>query len=299
MRREQRTDTKKVKHMKLTVSIILGAVLACALQAADAPDNGLKSQTEKVSYSIGVNWGKMLKRDFSEVDLKVLLGAIKDTMDGKPKLTEDETRQVMTTWQQELRGKQEAKNKEAGEKNKKEGAAFLEANKKKDGVKVTASGLQYKIIKEGTGPKPASSDTVSVHYRGRLLDDTEFDSSFKRNAPASFPVTGVIKGWIEALQLMPVGSQWELYIPSELAYGERGTGQNIGPNSVLIFTIDLLEIKAPENKPTTLLNQPVTSDIIKVPSAEELKKGAKIEVIKDPAAEAAKAAAEKKKNPKQ
>ena len=281
--------------MKLTVSIILGAVLACALHAADAPDSGLKTQTEKVSYSIGMNWGKMLKRDFSEVDLKVLLAAIKDTMDGKPKLTDDETRLVMTTWQQELKGKQELKNKEAGEKNKKDGALFLEANKKKDGVKVTASGLQYKVVKEGTGPKPTASDTVSVHYRGRLLDGTEFDSSFKRNAPASFPVTGVIKGWIEALQMMPVGSQWELYIPSELAYGERGTGQNIGPNSVLIFTIDLLEIKAQEARPTTLLNQPVTSDIIKVPSAEELKKGAKIEVIKDPAAEAAKAAAEKNK----
>ena len=283
--------------MKLTVSIILGAVLACALHAADAPDSGLKTQTEKVSYSIGMNWGKMLKRDFSEVDLKVLLAAIKDTMDGKPKLTDDETRLVMTTWQQELKGKQELKNKEAGEKNKKDGALFLEANKKKDGVKVTASGLQYKVVKEGTGPKPTASDTVSVHYRGRLLDGTEFDSSFKRNAPASFPVTGVIKGWIEALQMMPVGSQWELYIPSELAYGERGTGQNIGPNSVLIFTIDLLEIKAQEARPTTLLNQPVTSDIIKVPSAEELKKGAKIEVIKDPAAEAAKAAAEKNKKP--
>jgi FKBP-type peptidyl-prolyl cis-trans isomerase FklB len=184
--------------------------------------------------------------------------------------------------QNELRTRREEKRKILGEKNKKEGTEFLAANKSKPGVQLLPDGLQYKVLTEGKGPKPTTNDTVTVNYRGTLLDGTEFDSSYKRGQPASFRVTGVIKGWTEALQLMPVGSKWQLFIPSDLAYGERGSGMNIGPNATLTFEIELLSIKEPE-KPvaaTTAPQQPVTSDIIKVPSAEELKKGAKIEIIK-------------------
>lgn len=145
----------------------------------------------------------------------------------------------MMAFQQEMSSKM----KNLAEKNTKEGEAFLEANKKKSGVITLPSGLQYKILKEGNGAKPTATQTVKCHYRGTLIDGKEFDSSYKRGEPTEFPVGGVIKGWTEALQLMPVGSKWELYIPSTLAYGERGAGQTIGPNAVLIFEIELLSIK--------------------------------------------------------
>jgi FKBP-type peptidyl-prolyl cis-trans isomerase FklB len=137
---------------------------------------------------------------------------------------------------------------QAGETNKKQGDAFLAANKGKEGVVTLPSGLQYKILSAGTGPKPATSDSVVCNYRGTLIDGTEFDSSYKRGQPATFPVGGVIKGWTEALQLMPVGSKWQLFVPSELAYGERGTGADIGPNAVLIFEVELLSIQDKDQK---------------------------------------------------
>ena len=173
----------------------------------------------------------------------------------------------------------EAKRKAEGEKNKKAGEDFLAANKSKEGVITLPSGLQYKILKTGTGAVPKLTDLVSVNYKGTLIDGTEFDSSYTRGEPATLGVRGVVKGWTEALQLMTVGSQWQLFIPAALAYGERGSPPKIGPNSALVFEVDLLDIKQPPTPPAP--NQPaVTSDIIKVPSKAELDKGAKIEVIK-------------------
>ncbi len=162
---------------------------------------------------------------------------------GKTRLTEEEAKTVLTEVQNEVRKQQQEKMKEAADKNKTEGQAFLAANKDKEGVETLPSGLQYKIITEGTGPKPTASDTVVCNYRGTLIDGKEFDSSYKRGQPATFPVSGVIKGWTEALQLMPVGSKWQLFIPSDLAYGERGAGAEIGPNSTLIFEVELISIK--------------------------------------------------------
>jgi FKBP-type peptidyl-prolyl cis-trans isomerase len=209
----------------------------------------LKTQKEKASYAIGMNIGKNLKRDSVEVDPAVLYRALKDAYTGsKLLLTEEEAKTALTTLQSEVRAKEEAKTKAAAVENKKTGEAFLTANKTKEGVVTLPSGLQYKIIKEGTGPKPSAEDTVLCHYRGTLVDNTEFDSSYKRGEPLKIPVGGVIKGWTEAMQLMPVGSKWQLFIPSDLAYGERGApGSPIGPNSGLFLKrVDLDRLAGPE-----------------------------------------------------
>jgi FKBP-type peptidyl-prolyl cis-trans isomerase len=182
-----------------------------------------------------------------DVDPAILLRGLKDGMaGGKTLMTDDDAKTAMTALQADLRKKQDAKMEIVGEANKKEGDAFLAANKTKQGVVALPSGLQYKILKEGAGPKPTAADTVVCNYKGTLLDNTEFDSSYKRGQPATFPVGQVIKGWTEVLQLMPVGSKWEVFIPSELAYGPRGPGQGggaIGPNATLIFEIELLSIQ--------------------------------------------------------
>ena len=159
-------------------------------------------------------------------------------------MTEAEAQAVLTQLQADMRKKQEEKTQQAGEANQKEGEAFLAANKAKPGVVTLPSGLQYKILKEGTGPKPTATDSVVCNYQGTLINGTEFDSSYKRGEPATFPVNGVIKGWTEALQLMPVGSKWQLFIPPDLAYGARGAGADIGPNATLIFEVELLSIKS-------------------------------------------------------
>jgi FKBP-type peptidyl-prolyl cis-trans isomerase FklB len=163
--------------------------------------------------------------------------------DGKTLMTDQEYKETMTNFRTEMTQKKTAQMKEAGDRNKKEGEKFIADNKKKEGVITTASGLQYKIITKGTGASPKATDTVSVHYKGTLIDGKEFDSSYRRGQPASFPVNGVIKGWTEALQLMKEGSKWQLFIPSELAYGDRGAGRDIGPNSTLIFDVELISIK--------------------------------------------------------
>jgi FKBP-type peptidyl-prolyl cis-trans isomerase FklB len=214
----------------------------------------LKTQTQKSSYAIGMNIGKNLKRDSVDVDPAVLLRGLKDALAGnKLLLTDEEAKAALTALQTEVRTKEEAKLKAAALENKKAGDAFLAANKTKEGVVALPSGLQYKVIKEGTGPKPTAQDTVLCHYRGTLVDNTEFDSSYKRNEPLKIPVGGVIKGWTEAIQLMPVGSKWQLFIPSDLAYGERGApGSPIGPNSTLIFEVELISIEpkaAPQEQP--------------------------------------------------
>ncbi len=216
----------------------------------------LKSQKDKTSYAVGMNVGKglaaNLRQQSVEVDQAILLRGLKDALaGGKLLLTDDEAKAVLTQLQTEVRARQQEKMKveqekmkAAAEENKKEGAEFLAANKTKDGVVALASGLQYKILTEGTGPKPAATDTVSCNYRGTLVDGKEFDSSYKRGQPLSIQVNGVIKGWTEALQLMPVGSKWQLFIPSDLGYGDRGSGPVIGPSATLIFEVELLSIQA-------------------------------------------------------
>jgi FKBP-type peptidyl-prolyl cis-trans isomerase len=225
-----------------------------AATAKTAAPLTLKTQKEKASYAIGMNIGKNLKRDSVDIDPAVLSRALRDALAGnKLLLTDDEAKAALTALQTEVRMKEEAKAKAAAVENKKTGDAFLAANKTKEGVVTLPSGLEYKIIKEGTGPKPTAEDTVLCHYRGTLVDNTEFDSSYKRGEPLKIPVGGVIKGWTEAIQLMPVGSKWQLYIPSDLAYGERGApGSPIGPNSTLIFDVELISIEpkaAPKEQP--------------------------------------------------
>jgi len=203
-----------------------------------------KTKKEKVSYSLGVNIGKNMKTQGIDVDQDFLAQGLKDALsNAKTTMSDKDMEATMNAFQQEMMTKMQAKQKVEGGKNKTDGEAFLAANKKKDGVITLPSGLQYKVIKMGSGPKPTASQTVTCNYRGTLIDGKEFDSSSRYGKPAEFPVGGVIKGWIEALQLMPVGSKWELYIPADLAYGENGAGQTIGPNAALIFEIELLSIK--------------------------------------------------------
>lgn len=238
-----------------------------AAKARTQPVLNLKTQKDKASYAVGLNVGRnlgaQLNQQSVDYDKAILLRGIKDALaGGKTLLTDDEVKAVLTQLQTEVRTRQQEKMKVEQEKmkvvaeeNKKGGAEFLEANKAKDGVVALPSGLQYKILTEGTGPKPTATDTVSCNYRGTLLNGTEFDSSYKRGQPASFPVTGVIKGWTEALQLMPVGSKWQLFIPSDLAYGDRGADprSGIGPGATLIFEVELLSIQdkaKPEVAPT-------------------------------------------------
>ena len=209
----------------------------------------LTTQKDKASYAIGMNIGKdlddKLHKDSVDVNTAILLRGIKDSLaGGKMLLTDEQAKAAMDAFMTDLREKQEKKMAMAGDVNKAKGDAFLAANKAKDAVVTLPSGLQYKIISPGTGPKPTLSDSVVCNYRGTLIDGTEFDASSKHGGPATFPVGQVIKGWTEALQLMPVGSKWQLYIPSDLAYGSRGAGGDIGPNSTLIFDIELLSIKS-------------------------------------------------------
>jgi len=205
----------------------------------------LKTDKDRVSYALGMNLGTNLHRDSIDIDTAIFLRALKDTLaGGKTLLTESETRAALTQLQTAVRAKQMEKMRLAGEANKKEGDSFLAANKTKEGIVTLPSGLEYKILTQGTGPKPAATDTVVCNYRGTLINGTEFDSSYKSGQPATFPVGGVIKGWTEALQLMPVGSKWQLFVPAELAYGERGPRAEIGPNSTLVFEVELLSIQA-------------------------------------------------------
>ena len=206
----------------------------------------LKTQKDKVSYALGANLGMNLHKQSVEVDLAIVLRGLKDALAaGKMLLTEEEARAALMQLQAEVQKKQQEQMKVAGEMNKKEGTEFLAANKTKEGVVTLPSGLQYKILTEGTGPKPAATDTVICNYLGTLISGTEFDSSYKRGQPLSIPVNGVIKGWTEALQLMPVGSKWQLFVPSELGYGDRGADprSGIGPGATLIFEVELLSIQ--------------------------------------------------------
>jgi len=203
----------------------------------------LKTQKDKVSYGIGMSIGRDFEAQKLDIDPDVLAQGIKDVLAGKELLmTEEEVRETLMAFQEEMMVKQEEASAKAAEKNAAEGKAFLEENAKKEGVVTLPSGLQYKVVKEGTGKMPKEGDSVTVHYRGTLIDGTEFDSSYGRGEPVTFPVGGVIPGWVEALQLMKEGSKWELFIPASLAYGERGAPPLIGPNSTLVFEVELVSV---------------------------------------------------------
>jgi FKBP-type peptidyl-prolyl cis-trans isomerase FklB len=209
----------------------------------------LKTDKDKVSYALGMNLGNNLHRDSIDIDTAILLRALKDALaGGKTLLTDTEARAALMQLQTQVRNMQMEKMKVLGEANKKEGGAFLAANKAKEGVVTLPSGLEYKVLTAGTGPKPTATDSVVCNYRGTLINGTEFDSSYKRGQPATFPVTGVIKGWTEALQLMPVGSKWKLFLPAELAYGVQNKSAEIGPNSTLVFEVELLSIQAKDKE---------------------------------------------------
>jgi len=222
---------------------VIAVTLAGTAWAQDAPE--LKTSKEKISYALGMDLGNQVKKQPIEINPELFIQGLKDTLlGGKMLMTEEQARATLTELQKEMIQKQQAQAAAIAEKNKAEGEAFLAKNKTAEGVVTLPSGLQYKILKAGEGKKPVLEDTVVCNYRGTLINGTEFDSSFKRNEPATFPVKGVIKGWTEALQLMPVGSKWQLFVPSNLAYGERGAaGGAIGPNATLIFEVELLSIK--------------------------------------------------------
>src|SRR5262252_6680160 len=207
----------------------------------------LTTQKEKLSYAIGMNIGQSMKKDALDIDPAILTRALKDALAGaKPQMTEEEARSVITTFRNEMIAKKQAEEKKISDENKQAGEKFLAANKSKEGVVTLPDGLQYKVLKQGDGPKPAASDTVVAKYRGTLINGTEFDNSEKHGGTAEFPVGQVIKGWTEALQLMPVGSKWQLFIPPDLAYGPRSPGGEIGPNSTLVFDVELVSIKPKE-----------------------------------------------------
>lgn len=288
--------------MKRFVSLLFaGALLSPALLAQNdtpaAPGDSTPVEErfpdvqERNSYAIGVMIANNMLRDLGrggyDVNPEVVARAFTEAFTSKSvKLTPAEAESIVRAYTTELRQKAEEKRRMEGEKNKTEGEEFLAENKNKEGVITLPSGLQYKVLTQGTGPRPGTNDTVVTQYRGTLLDGTEFDSSYAKGQPATFNLgRGLIKGWTEALQLMPTGSKWQLFIPSDLAYGPNGS-QKIGPNAVLAFELELLDIKPPVAPATPTASAgaaasgTVTSDIIKVPSKAELDKGAQIEVIK-------------------
>jgi FKBP-type peptidyl-prolyl cis-trans isomerase FklB len=262
-------STPQVPAAKAAPSPAAGAQTAPAMKTGQAtrPKTQtaltLKTPKDKASYAVGLNVGRnlgaQLRQQSVEVDQAILLRGVKDALaGGKTLMTDDEAKAALTQLQTEVTNRlhekmkvEQEKMKVVSETNKKEGLDFLGANKTKEGVVTLPSGLQYKILAEGTGPKPTGMDTVVCNYRGTLINGTEFDSSYKRGQPASFQVNGVIKGWTEALQLMPVGSKWQLFIPSELGYGDRGSGPNIGPGATLIFEVELLSIQGKDKSEAT------------------------------------------------
>lgn len=228
--------------MKATVLTLVAITAALTVFAEDKPPQ-LKDLKDKASYAIGLNVGFNMKRQNVDLNQDAFNAGMKDALSGrKPLLTEQEVRETMIAFEKDMQDKRS----QLAQKNSGESQKFMLDNKSKDGVKTTASGLQYKVVKEGNGAQPKSSDTVTVNYRGTLTDGTEFDSSYRRGQPASFPVSGVIKGWTEALQLMKVGSKYQLFIPPDLAYGQTGQG-SIPPNAVLIFEVELLDVKSPQS----------------------------------------------------
>lgn len=231
-----------MKQFFIGAIVTIFSITACS-QTTTNEDIKISSTVDSVSYSIGQDIGKNFKRQNIDVNPALLLQGINHAMADTSLLTDEEIRSTMISFQKDLREKQQNKNKMLAEKNKKEAEAFFKENKTKEGVKTLPSGLQYKVLKSGKGKSPKLSSTVEAHYVGKLLDGTEFDNSYKRGAPLTTKVTGVIKGWTEILQLMKEGDKWEVYIPSDLAYGPRGSGPKIGPNAALIFDMELISVK--------------------------------------------------------
>ncbi len=229
--------------MKYVPSLVPALAFVAGIASAGEP--ALDTPGKKLSYAIGRQVGESLTRQGmqTDVDADTLCAAIREALSGKESsMDQAEVARVMMEFRKKIRAKMEQTMSRKGTANVTAGKAFLKANAAKPGWTTTASGLQYKVVKQGKGAKPSATDKVKVHYRGSLIDGKEFDSSYKRGQPAEFPVNGVIKGWTEALQLMPVGSKWELVIPSDLAYGKRGAGRDIGPDAVLKFEVELLDI---------------------------------------------------------
>ncbi len=238
-------------QFKRCLLLAAGLCISAASCAPSAPppaqevaaERELTTLSEKVSYLVGQDVGNSLKNRDAALDLDLVMEGIQDSFHGKEsRIPQEEAAQIKRDYAQKTREERAAKAAALGEKNSAEGAAFLAENAKKEGVITTASGLQYQVVSEGSGDKPQASDQVRVHYRGALLDGTEFDSSHTRGQPATFYLNRVIRGWTEGVQLMPVGSKYRLFIPPELAYGARGAGQKIGPNATLVFDVELLEI---------------------------------------------------------
>lgn len=234
--------------LKALPSVLICIALTTLLSACNDKTNTettpLESNADKASYSIGAQFGSQVNKIKDLVNTDAVILGFNDALAGKdPQLSAEDMQAAMQIFQKTILEHQQAKQKVIAESGQQDGDKFLAENKTKEGVKTTESGLQYKILTAGTGATPTATDTVVTHYTGTLIDGKVFDSSYKRNTPATFPVNGVIKGWTEALQIMTVGSKWQLFIPSKLAYGERGAGANIGPNQVLIFELELLEIK--------------------------------------------------------
>ena len=227
-----------------TLAILAGLTAVACGGGQGGATSDLGTLEERASYAIGVDVGKSLTRSGAEIDQVALLQGLTDVLEDRElAMTQAEANQVMQEFAQKVQDEQAGLRAELFDKNREEGAAFLAENGEKPGVITTTSGLQYEVMVEGDGPKPGATDQVSVHYRGALLDDTEFDSSYERGMPATFGVNGVITGWTEALQLMSVGSKYRLFIPSELAYGQGGSPPDIGPNATLIFEVELLSIE--------------------------------------------------------
>ena len=227
------------------VLLALLAVSATHELAAAAGQAGFKTEQAKAAYIMGHQTGTNFKKNGVDLDVDAFMKGVREGAKGADSVfSAAETQKIMESFQKEVTEKRTAMQEKEGKINKEEGAKFLEANKKKPGVKVTASGLQYEVLKEGSGPKPKETDTVTTHYKGTLINGKVFDSSYDRGEPATFPVTGVIKGWTEALQMMQPGAKYKLYVPSELAYGSRGAGADIGPDATLIFEVELVSIKA-------------------------------------------------------
>ncbi len=263
---------------------IFWTLLACSAfvylgRAADT--NELSTEKARVSYSLGVSYGNGWNQQGVEVDYDVFVRGLKDSKAvGHTLMTEEQMRETLNKYRQDLAARQQETQRQLGETNKQKAEEYLAKNKSEPGIVITDSGLQYKIVAEGTGSMPSSNALVTVNYKGTLLDGTEFDSSYKRNQPWQTPVNRVIPGWTEALQKMKVGSKWQLFVPPALAYGERGR-PGIPPNSLLIFELELLtNAPPPAPTPAPVPNAPLTSDIIKVPSLEDMKKGAKVETLK-------------------
>jgi FKBP-type peptidyl-prolyl cis-trans isomerase len=235
-----------MKYLIIVLTSVLAALPLFGQDKSPESKTELKTDIDKVSYSIGLQVGfnfvrqnEALKKQNVQINIDAMMAGVKDAIAGKPELNTDQVRQILAAFEKDMTQKVQV----MAQKNTSDGEKFLADNKKKDGVKTTSSGLQYKVMTEGKGPQPKATDAVTVNYRGTLIDGTEFDSSYKRGQPATFPVNGVIKGWTEGLQLMKVGSKYQLFVPPSLAYGERQMGPDIGPNSTLIFEVELVGIQ--------------------------------------------------------